>query len=113
MTNPDEPFVWIGSTQGDLLAMPPRVRRDIGHALHAFQQGMIDPAAQPTRTSRGAPPILAVIKRYRNVKHHAHFSRYDDAVWVLRAYPAQSDAAASKAQPESDRTDTGSARQHR
>jgi phage-related protein len=98
MTKPDVPFVWMGSTRRDLLAMSPRVRRDIGQALHAFQQGITDPAARPVRTYRGEL-ILEIAKRYRNVKHSALYRRFDDAVWVLRAYPNGSDSAISKPKP--------------
>jgi phage-related protein len=95
MTNPNRPFVWIGSSQSDLRAMPQRVRRDIGQALYAVQQGVTDPAARPLRTYR-EEPVMEIVKRYRSVTHRALYSRFDDAVYVLRAYPTESTSANSK-----------------
>jgi phage-related protein len=99
MTNPDRPFVWVGSTQSDLLAMPQQVRRDIGQALYAMQQGVTDPAARPVRTYR-RELILEVVQRYRRVSHSAVYQPLESAVWVLRASPREADAAT----PEPDRS---------
>jgi phage-related protein len=109
MTNPDLPFVWVGSSQRDLRAMPQCVRRDIGQALHAVQQGMTDPAARPTRTYRGEPP-MEIVRRYRSVTHRAVYAIYDDAVWVLRGYPELTPAVS---RPKQKRTGARPARQRR
>lgn len=39
MSEAAKPVFWIGSSRRDLRAMPPQVRRDIGQALYAAQQG--------------------------------------------------------------------------
>ncbi len=99
MTNPDLPFVWVGSSQCDLRAMPLRVRRDIGQALHAMHHGVTDPAVRPVRTYRPEDPIMAVVRRYRRVTHQAVFALFDDTVWVLRGYPEQSKATLPESRP--------------
>jgi phage-related protein len=43
------PLIWIGSSRKDLRAFPSQVRRDIGKALYAAQQGETDPAAKPLK----------------------------------------------------------------
>jgi phage-related protein len=100
MTNPDLPFVYVGTSRSNLLAMPPRVRRDIGQALHAVQHGVTDPAAKPLRTYRGEPP-MEIARRYRSVWHRAQYAIYDNAVWVLRGYPETSETVSK---PEAKRT---------
>ena len=48
------PIVWMGSSREDLRTFPPQVRRDIGQALYAAQQGATDPAAKPLKGFGGA-----------------------------------------------------------
>jgi|ERR1051325_5052026 phage-related protein len=36
---PRKPIVWMGGSRSDLSAMPDRVRKDFGGALHAVQEG--------------------------------------------------------------------------
>src|SRR5271165_5843221 len=42
-------IVWIGASRRDLREFPRQVRRDIGQALYAAQQGETDPSAKPLR----------------------------------------------------------------
>jgi len=49
MTELDRPLVWVGSSRRDLRSFPRAVRRDIGQALYAAQQGETDPSAKPLR----------------------------------------------------------------
>jgi phage-related protein len=42
----ERPVVWVGSSRRDLREFPREVRRDIGRALYAAQDGEIDPAAK-------------------------------------------------------------------
>jgi phage-related protein len=99
MTNPDLPFVWVGSSQRDLQAMPLRVRRDIGQALHAIRQGVTDPAVRPVRTYRREDIVMVVIRRYRRVTHAALFALCEDTVWVLRGRPEQARAVLAESRP--------------
>ena len=39
--------MWVGSSRGDVREFPREVRRDIGRALNAAQDGEIDPAEKP------------------------------------------------------------------
>lgn len=50
-------LAWIGSSRRDLRGFPPQVRRDIGYALYAAQQGEIDPAARPLKGFGGGSVV--------------------------------------------------------
>ena len=69
--------IWIGSSRRDLRAMPPEVRRTIGQALYAAQQGMADPAAKPLKGFVGTR-VMEIVERYRGDAYRAiyttHFS---------------------------------------
>jgi len=43
----ERPLVWIGSSRRDLRGFPRQVRRHIGQALYAAQQGETDPGTKP------------------------------------------------------------------
>src|SRR5277367_5324258 len=49
-----KPVRWIGTTLRDLRAVPEEVRRDIGQALFAAQEGKTDPSAKPLKGFGGA-----------------------------------------------------------
>src|SRR5712672_3504577 len=54
MDGSGRPVVWVGSSRRDLRGFPREVRRDLGQALYAAQQGEADPAAKPLRGFGGA-----------------------------------------------------------
>jgi phage-related protein len=54
------PLVWVGSSRRDLRTFPRQVRRDIGLALHAAQQGETDPAAKPLK-GFGGRSVLEIV----------------------------------------------------
>ncbi len=56
----ERPVTWIGSSRRDLRSFPRQVRRDIGKALYAAQQGETDPAAKPLK-GFGGPSVLEII----------------------------------------------------
>jgi phage-related protein len=41
-----KPIVWMGSSRSDLSAMPEKVRKDFGGALHGIQEGRTPPDAK-------------------------------------------------------------------
>src|SRR5580704_19703373 len=84
------PVVWFGSSQRDLRAMPQQVRRDIGQALYAAQQGMTDPAAKPLKGFGGAR-VMEIVERYRTDAYRAVYTaHFQDAVYVLHVFQKKS-----------------------
>lgn len=90
MVYPPRPVVWVGSSQRDLQAMPRQVRRDIGQALYAAQQGMTDPAAKPLKGFRGAR-VMEIVERYRTDAYRGVYTtQYEDVVYVLHVFQKKS-----------------------
>jgi phage-related protein len=80
------PIVWMGSSRKDLRGFPLEVRRSIGHALYAAQQGEMDPAAKPLR-GFGGGSVLEVVADHRSDTWRAVYTvRFSDAVYVLHAF---------------------------
>jgi len=50
---PPKPVVWVGSAKGDLMALPPAVRRRFGYALFVLQQGGSYPFSKQLRGLHG------------------------------------------------------------
>jgi phage-related protein len=86
----DEAVIWIGSSRRDLREMPQQVRRDIGQALYAAQQGVTDPAAKPLKGFGGAR-VLEIVGRYRTDAYRAVYTaHFDSAVYVLHVFQKKS-----------------------
>jgi phage-related protein len=84
------PLVWIGSTRGDVRAFPRAVRRDVGHALYAAQDGEVDPSAKPLKGFGGAS-VLEIVAGHRGDTWRAIYTvRYPEAVYVLHAFQKKS-----------------------
>jgi len=83
-------LVWIGSTRRDLRAFPRAVRRDIGYALYAAQEGEVDPSAKPLVGFAGAS-VLEIVARHRGDTWRAIYTvRYPEAVYVLHVFQKKS-----------------------
>jgi phage-related protein len=90
MNGQTRPVVWIGSSRRDLRAMPPQVRRDIGQALYAAQQGMTDPAAKPLKGFSGTR-VMEISERYRTDAYRAVYTaHFEDVVYVLHVFQKKS-----------------------
>jgi len=84
------PVVWLGSTLKGIRAFPSAVRRDIGHALYAAQQGETDPAAKPLR-GFGGGSVLEIVADHRGDTWRAIYTvRYEEAVYVLHTFQKKS-----------------------
>jgi phage-related protein len=84
------PIVWVGSSRKDLRAFPATVRRDVGYALYAAQQGETDPAAKPLR-GFGGGSVLEIVADHRGDTWRAVYTvRYEEAVYVLHAFQKKS-----------------------
>ena len=85
-----KPVVWIGPSRRDLREMPQQVRRDIGQALYAAQQGVTDPAAKPLKGFGGAR-VMEIVERYRTDAYRAVYTaHFDNAVYVLHVFQKRS-----------------------
>ena len=90
MSESERPIVWIGSSRRDLRGFPRGVRRDIGLALYAAQQGETDPAAKPLRGFGGAS-VLEIVADYKSDTWRAVYTvRYREAIYVLHAFQKKS-----------------------
>ncbi len=90
MLEAERPLVWIGSSRRDLRNFPREVRRSIGNALHAAQQGETDPAAKPLKGFAGRS-VLEIIADFRGDTWRAVYTvRFRDAVYVLHAFQKKS-----------------------
>ena len=80
----------MGSSREDLRSFPQKVRRDIGHALYAAQQGETDPAAKPLKGFAGAS-VLEIVGRHDTNTYRAVYTvRFSNALYVLHAFQKKS-----------------------
>jgi phage-related protein len=94
--------VWIGSTRRDVRAFPRAVRRDVGHALHAAQEGEVDPSAKPLAGFGGAS-VLEIVARHRGDTWRAVYTvRYPEAVYVLHVFQKKSKRGVATVQKDID-----------
>lgn len=90
MQSSSRPVVWIGSTRRDVRTFPPAVRRDVGHALYAAQEGEVDPSAKPLSGSGGAS-LLEIVAGHRGDTWRAVYTvRYPEAIYVLHVFQKKS-----------------------
>jgi phage-related protein len=109
-----KPVIWIGSSRRDLREMPQQVRRDIGQALYAAQQGVTDPAAKPLKGFGGAR-VMEIVERYRTDAYRAVYTaNFDNAVYVLHVFQkkSKSDIATPKQEIELIRRRLAEAERH-
>jgi phage-related protein len=70
--------------------MPQQVRRNIGQALYAAQQGVTDPAAKPLKGFGGAR-VMEIVERHRADAYRAVYTaQFEDAVYVLHVFQKKS-----------------------
>jgi phage-related protein len=89
------PVIWIGSSRRDLRGLPQEVRRDIGQALYAAQQGFTDPAAKPLKGFGGAR-VIEIVERYRTDAYRAVYTvHFESAIYVLHVFQKKSKRGAA------------------
>jgi phage-related protein len=90
MTEAERPVVWLGSSLRDLRGFPSAVRRDVGQALYAAQQGETYPSAKPMR-GFGGGSVLEIVAAHRGDTWRAIYTvRYAEAIYVLHAFQKKS-----------------------
>jgi phage-related protein len=85
-----KPVIWLGSSRRDLRAMPEEVRRNIGQALYAAQQGEADPAAKPLK-GFGGTRVMEIVERDRSGAYRAVYTaQFGDVIYVLHVFQKKS-----------------------
>ena len=85
-----KPVFWMGSSRRDLRAMPEQIRRNIGQALYAAQQGETDPAAKAMKGFGGAR-VMELAERDRSGAYRAVYTvQFGDAIYVLHVFQKKS-----------------------
>jgi phage-related protein len=97
-----KPVVWIGSSLRDLRGLPQQVRRDIGQALYAAQQGETDPAAKSLK-GFGGTRVMEIVERYRTDAYRAVYTaHFADTVYVLHVFQKKSKRGIATAKHDID-----------
>jgi len=96
------PLVWLGSSQRDLREFPRSVRREIGGALYAAQQGETDPAAKPLKGFGGASVVEIVAEDQGGTWRAVYTVRFAEAIYVLHAFQKKSKRGISTAKHDLD-----------
>jgi phage-related protein len=96
------PLVWLGSTRKDVRSFPQPVRRDIGLALYAAQEGETDPSTKPLKGFGGAS-VLEIVAEGRGGTWRAVYTvRFEEAIYVLHAFQKKSKRGIATPQAELD-----------
>jgi phage-related protein len=90
MNGSARPVIWVGSSRRDLRGFPREVRRDIGQALYAAQQGETDPAAKPLRGFGGGSVLEIVADQEGGSWRAVYTVHYREAIYVLHAFQKKS-----------------------
>ena len=85
-----KPVFWMGSSLRDTQSFPEPVRREIGHALYAAQQGETDPSAKPLKGFGGAAVMELVAPFDGDTWRAVYTVRFRDVVYVLHAFQKKS-----------------------
>jgi phage-related protein len=102
MAVPERPVVWVGSSRRDLRSFPREVRRNLGKALYAAQQGETDPSAKTMRGFGGGSVIEIVADYYRDTWRTVYTVRFTEAVYVLHAFQKKSKTGIATPKKEID-----------
>lgn len=90
MTAKERPLLWIGSSKKDLLALPTKIRKFFGHALHFAQCGEQHEAAK-TLKGFGGGSVLEVVETSADGTYRAVYTvKFEEAVFVLHCFQKKS-----------------------
>jgi phage-related protein len=85
-----KPLRWIASAKDDLSAMPTEVRRAVGYALFAAQQGETHDDAKVLK-GFGDAAVLEIIARHDGETFRAVYTvRFGEMVYVLHVFQKKS-----------------------
>ncbi|OFV97651.1 MAG: addiction module toxin RelE [Acidobacteria bacterium RIFCSPLOWO2_02_FULL_61_28] len=90
MPQSERPLIWVGSSRRDLRGFPRQVRREIGQALFAAQQGETDPAAKPLKGFGGRFVVEIIADHADDTWRAVYTVRFPEAIYVLHAFQKKS-----------------------
>ena len=97
-----KPVFWMGSSRRDLQSFPKPVQSEVGYALHAAQQGELDPAAKPLK-GFGSAQVIEIVNRFSGDAYRAVYTvRFGDALYVLHVFQKKSTKGAATPKPDTD-----------
>lgn len=83
-------LVWIGSSKKDLKEFPDEIRRSMGHALHAAQQGKTHSSIKVLKNFGGAHMMEIIDMDDSGTYRTVYTVKFDDALYVLHAFQKKS-----------------------
>ncbi len=92
----------MGSSQKDIRSFPEPVRRDIGQALYAAQQGETDPAAKPLKGFGGHTVMEIVAPFDGDTWRTVYTVRLRGVLYVLHAFQKKSKSGIATPKAEID-----------
>ena len=100
MSNDEKPLIWIGGSRKDLAAMPRRVQREFGYALHLAQIGSRHAGAKVLR-GFGSAGVLEVVENFATDTYRAVYTvRFSRAVYVLHCFKKKSAKGVETPRPD-------------
>lgn len=86
----EKPLAWVGSSKRDLIALPTKVRKFFGHALHFAQHGEQHQAAKVLKGFGGAG-VLEIIEDDQGGTYRAIYTvKFSEAIFVLHVFQKKS-----------------------
>ena len=85
-----KPIVWLGSSREVLRRFPEEVRRDIGQALYAAQQGETDPAPRPLKGFGGTRAMEIVDRDDTDTYRAVYTAQFAGTIYVLHVFQKKS-----------------------
>src|SRR5437879_12650740 len=90
MNGSERSVVWVGSSRRDLRGFPREVRRELGQASYAAQQGETDPSAKPLRGFVGGSVLEIVVDQQGGTWRADYTVRYRETIYVFHTFQQNS-----------------------
>lgn len=85
-----KPIIWIASSKDDLIALPKKVKDEIGHALYQSQKGGKSDKAKPFK-GFGSAAVLEIVENDSGGTYRAVYTvKFKDAIVVLHVFQKKS-----------------------
>ncbi|HEV2866452.1 MAG TPA: type II toxin-antitoxin system RelE/ParE family toxin [Allosphingosinicella sp.] len=95
---PKKPIIWMGGSRNDLLAMPDRVKKDFGGALHGVQDGRPpDDAKQLKGKLKGAVQLSQ--DHDGNTSRAVYAAELEGVMYVLHCFQKKSKSGRASRRP--------------
>jgi phage-related protein len=97
-----KPVRWVGSSKKDVSLFPRPVKLEIGHALFAARNGLIDPAAKALKGFGGRSVLEVVTSHHGDTWRTVYTVKFQDAIYVLHAFQKKSKSGIATPKKELD-----------